>query len=240
MSIASAELSEQTEEYLEAMFTLSKGERAVKTTELAKHLKISPASVTEMVQNLAERGYVDYKKYYGTTLTKKGLRMAKKMKRKHRLLERFLADVLKIAPEKVHDEACKMEHALSDEAEEALCKILNQPDLCPDDNKVIPACGKPVKNCAECLEGKVPGKQGQRKHRLKPLSDLSPGKKAIVAFIRGGKSVVKRLADLGLTHGTEIETLNSAPFGGPVKIAVRGSEVAIGRGIALKIFVRTQ
>jgi DtxR family Mn-dependent transcriptional regulator len=90
------------------------------------------------------------------------------------------------------------------------------------------------------MEGKLPRKEGQRKHRLKPLSELSPGKKAIVAFIRGGRSVVKRLADLGLTHGTEIETLNSAPFGGPVKIAVRGSEVAIGRGIALKIFVRAQ
>jgi DtxR family Mn-dependent transcriptional regulator len=240
MSMTSDELGENIEEYLEAMYTLSKGERAVKTTELAKHLKISPASVTEMVQNLAERGYVDYKKYYGATLTKKGLRMAKKMKRKHRLLERFLADVLKIPPEKVHDEACRMEHALSDEAEEALCKVLNQPDVCPDDNNVIPACGKPVENCAECMEEKAPGKRGQRKHRLKPLSDLSPGRKAIVAFIRGGKNVVKRLADMGLTNGTEIETLNSAPFGGPVKIAVRGSEVAIGRGIALKIFVRTQ
>lgn len=234
------ELGENIEEYLEAMYTLSKGERAVKTTELAKHLKISPASVTEMVQNLADRGYVDYKKYYGTTLTKKGLRMAKKMKRKHRLLERFLSDVLKIAPEKVHDEACRMEHALSDEAEEALCKVLNQPDVCPDDNKVIPPCGKSVENCVDCMDGTAPEKRKRHQNRLKPLSELSPGKKAIVAFIRGGKNVVKRLADLGLTNGTEIETLNSAPFGGPVKISVRGSEVAIGRGIALKIFVRTQ
>jgi len=60
------------------------------------------------------------------------------MARKHRLLEKFLHDTLKISTEKVHSEACAMEHSLSDEAERALCQNLKAPDKCPDDQKLFP------------------------------------------------------------------------------------------------------
>lgn len=223
---------------MEAIFGLSQGEKTVKTTELAAHLKVTPPSVTEMVQGLAKKGYINYKPYRGITLTKRGLRIARKMKRKHRLLERFLVDVLKIESSKAHDQACKLEHGLSDEAEEKLCKVLAHPDVCPDDAKVIPLCDKPVTSCVECIEGAEHGGKEGHRGNLTTLRDLPKGKKGLIAFIRGGKNVVKRLADMGLTHNTEIKVLKSAPFGGPVKIAVRGSELVIGRGIALKIFLQ--
>jgi DtxR family Mn-dependent transcriptional regulator len=231
---------EHIEEYLEAIYNLSRDEGTVKTTELAARLGISPPSVTEMLQNMARKGYINYRPYRGITLTRKGMKLARKMTRKHRLLERFLSDVLKVDPDKVHEQACKLEHGLSDEAEEALCKVLEQPDVCPDDHKVIPLCEKPVSSCAECIEDlkvKSKKKSGRSLKNLITLKELPSGKKGIIAFIRGNRKVVKRLADMGLTPNTEIKAIRTAPMGGPVKIAVRGSELVIGREIALKIFV---
>ncbi|MFQ6051422.1 MAG: DtxR family transcriptional regulator [Candidatus Hydrothermarchaeota archaeon] len=225
--------SEYVEEYLETLYTLTKNGRPAKTTEIASALKVMPASVTEMLKKLSEEGYIDYQPYYGATLTEKGLRVAKKVKRKHRLLERFLSDVLKIK-ENLHEQACKMEHALSNEAEEALCKLLNKPDKCPDDNKVIPPCDKDIPSCLECDEeiASIPRKRG-----LISLINLRNGEKGKIAFIRGGRGAVQRLTDMGLTTGTEIKVLESAPFHGPVEILVRGSKLAIGHGLATKIFV---
>jgi DtxR family Mn-dependent transcriptional regulator len=233
----SEKVGEHVEEYLEAIYSLSRGDRIARTSELAAHLKVSPSSVTEMVQNLAKKGYLNYKPYRGITLTRKGRRLARKMTRKHRLLERFLVDVLKVNPRNAHEQACKMEHGLGDKAEEELCKVLEHPDVCPDDQKVIPACDKPVSTCVECMDDAEVDSRKKKDKDLITLKDLPNGRRGIIAFIRGNRKVVKRLADMGLTPDTEIEAIKSAPLGGPVKIAVRGSELVIGRDIAVKIFV---
>jgi len=70
------------------------------------------------------------------------------------------------------------------------------------------------------------------------LTDLKKGEKGMIVSILGGWCVVKRLEELGLTPGTEITMKKSAPFRGPVEISVRGSRLAIGRGVAMKIVVK--
>ena len=124
------------EDYLKAFYILSRNGKPVTTTDIAAHFKIAPSSVTEMLKKLAGKGYVKYSPYRGAHLTNKGFEVAEKTARKHRLLEKFLHDVLRIGKDKVHTEACEMEHALSDEAEESLCRFLNHPDKCPDDEKI--------------------------------------------------------------------------------------------------------
>ena len=104
------------EEYLEAIYSFNEKGQLAKNSELAKRLKVAPPSVTQMVQKLAEEGLVEYEPYRGALLTGKGTALAQKVVRKHRLLERFLHDFLGIGLDKVHDEACRMEHGLSDEA----------------------------------------------------------------------------------------------------------------------------
>src|SRR4030043_298048 len=133
-------MSTSTEEYLEALYNLTRESEPASTSAISKRLNITPASVTEMMHKLANERYVNYSPYQGVTLTPKGYRIAEKMTRKHRLLERFLHDVLKIGNDRVHKEACEMEHALSDETARALCQTLKSPDRCPDDRKVIPPC----------------------------------------------------------------------------------------------------
>ena len=232
-------ISRNIEEYLEALYTLARNGEKVTTTRISEYLNIAPASVTEMLKKLADKGYADYSPYQGATLTDKGLEIGKKMSRKHRLLERFLHDVLRIGNDRVHAQACDMEHSLSDEAEESLCRFLNHPDRCPDDGKTIPPCDLQIQSCEECMRLHSKGLEevGKRKENLVALSDLKEGQCGRVFFIRGGHNVLQRLLDMGLTPSTSISVIKAAPFEGPVEILVRGSRLALGRGIASKVFV---
>lgn len=228
--------SEQLEEYLESILDIEEKHGVAKTSAIAKCLKVSPASVTEALQVLSEKGYVNYEPYRGATLTDQGLEMARKVKRRHRLLEVFLTDVLHISEENVHDEACKMEHTLSDETECALCKLLKAPARCPH-GSLIEACDRDVESCSACLDETEPAASCSRDEPLIPVTSLDPGQKATIAFIRGDNSVIQRLTDLGLTLKTEVQLVRKAPLLGPVEIGVRRTRLAIDHAIADHIFV---
>lgn len=226
---------ERVEEYLEALYKLTEDGSPAKTSEIASELGLSPSSVTEMLKKLEKKRYIKYKPYRGATLTRKGRREGKRVTRRHRILERFLHDVLKIKKKDVHEQACEMEHAISDDVEEALCRFLSHPEECPDDQKPIPPCDKDVESCAECIEEEK--KHSRRKRELVPLVDLKNGEEGVVIFLRGGRGLVRRLADMGLTRDTKITVNKSAPFRGPIEIQVRGTKLALGRGVASKVFV---
>jgi len=242
---------QDTEEYLEAILDLKGDTGHVKTTELSKRLEVSPASVTEKLQRLSKAGLVVYKRYKGVMLTERGRAEALRLKRKHRLLEVFLQDVLHIKPSRVHEDACKMEHALSDEAERAMCRMLGAPDACPH-GSAIPPCDGEAASCVECMDAeKARDKPGADKGRKKgdgvtskgrmaesvPLTSLEPHREGRVAFIRGGRGVLMKLCKMGLTPGVVVYMVRSAPMHGPVQVRVRGCDLAIGHGIAGKIFV---
>jgi DtxR family transcriptional regulator, Mn-dependent transcriptional regulator len=229
------------EDYLKTVYLLSRNGTGASNTEVSRILKVAPASVTEMLKKLAENGYVNYSPYHGSTLTAKGIEEARKITRKHRLLEKFLSDVLHIKNDEVHTQACKMEHDLSDEAEESLCRLLNHPDTCPDDGKIIPACDLPFTSCEECIQTHKKGLEevGKRHQDLVSLCEVKTGSSAKVSFIRGGHRILQRLLDMGLTPGTSIKVERSAPFKGPIEICVRGSKLALGRGIAANVFVES-
>ncbi len=228
-----------TQDYLKAVYGLSKNGDLVSTTEISQKLDVAPASVTEMLKKLAQDEYIKYSPYHGSTLTEKGLQEAQKVTRKHRLLERFLSDVLHIGKDKVHVEACKMEHALSDEAEESLCRFLKHPDTCPDDGKIIPPCDLPFTTCEECVALHKKGLEevGKRQQNLVSICNLKGGTTAKISFIRGEHRVLQRLLDMGLTPGTSIKVERVAPLKGPIEVCVRGSKVAIGQDIAANVFV---
>jgi len=93
--------------------------------------------------------------------------------------------------------------------------------------------GLKVLKCEDIMEREV-GKYRE----LDPLTSLEVGERGTIVFIRGGKAAVQRLMDMGLTQGTQVEILASAPFHGPIELRVRGTALAIGRGLASKILVR--
>src|SRR4030067_1591005 len=109
---------EIVEQYLKAIYTLTEEGGTAKTTDIADLIGVAPASVTEMLHKLADKRYVKHEPYKGAVLTGKGRRLARKIARKHRLLERFLNDVVGVTGKSRHEQAGKMEHALTDEAEQ--------------------------------------------------------------------------------------------------------------------------
>ena len=227
------------EDYLKTIYDLSQTEQPVSTTDISRRLKVAPASVTEMLKKLAEKGYITHSPYHGTRLTKNGKRIAEKIVRKHRLLERFLHDVLKVERTQVHDQACGMEHSLSDDAAESLCRFLRHPDRCPDNGKIIPPCDLQIGSCAECLELHSKGLEETRtndQNRV-AISNLEQGQRGKISLIRGGYSLLQRLLGMGLKPGTKICAVRVTLPSGPVEVSVGSSKVVLGKGIASKVFV---
>ncbi len=237
--MSQAKESKNIEEYMEALYSLTRNGNKASTSEISQRLNVAPPSVTEMLKKLEKKGYVEYSAYRGTSLTAEGLKLGEKVTRKHRLLERFLYDILHIGKDKVHAQACEMEHALSDDAEESLCRFLKHPDKCPDDGETIPACNLPFSTCEECVEMHKKGLEevGKRQQNLVPICNLKTGVSAKISFIRGEHRVLQRLLDMGLTPGTSIKMERIAPLKGPVEVCVRGSKIALGQDIAANVFV---
>ncbi len=203
--------TESTEEYLEAIYYLYERGEAATTTSVAKELKVAPASATQMLKKLAKQGYLKYVPYRGVTLTPKGEKIGKKVLRKHRVMEKFLSN-LGLPKSRVHKDACELEHHIPDDLERAIHQRFEGGRLLP------------------------PGAPSN----VVPLTSLLDGQKGIVSFIGGGRGASQRLADLGLTPRTEIKVVKSALFRGPLMVSVRGTTLAIGRGIAAKVFVRVK
>ena len=178
-----SKISENIEEYLEVLYRNGNNGEQVSTTQLSKELGIAPGSVTQMLKKLENLGYIDYTPYKGAVLTGEGMQIAQKITRKHRILEKFLIDVLKIKKENVHEQACEMEHTLSDEAERALCTMLNNPDVCPDNN-IIPACNFDFDSCKQCYSLTDFDKIINRNFNLLSIAELTSDTEGTVSFIR--------------------------------------------------------
>ena len=227
------------EDYLKAIYDLSEIKQPVSTTDISRTLKVAPASVTEMLKKLAEQGYIAHSPYHGTRLTANGRRTAENIVRKHRLLERFLHDVLKVDKTQVHDQACGMEHSLSDDAAESLCRFLRHPERCPDNGKIIPPCDLKIGSCAECIELHDKGLEetGKNNQNRVAIGNLEQGQCGKISLIRGGYNLLQRLLDMGLEPGTKIRAVRVTPPNGPVEVSVGNSNVILGKGMASKVFI---
>ncbi|NAY82374.1 MAG: hypothetical protein GU362_05795 [Thaumarchaeota archaeon] len=117
------EESERIEEYLEILYRMElNGEKAT-TVNIAKKLHVAPSSVTEMIQKLAEKGYLVYNLYRGVELTEQGREIGKKILGRHRLIEEFLK-FINVDERRIHDLACKMEHVIDDDVFNGISNLL--------------------------------------------------------------------------------------------------------------------
>ena len=233
-----AKISENIEEYLEVLYRNGSNGEQVSTTQLSKELGIAPGSVTQMLKKLEDLGYITYTPYKGATLTDEGMQIAQKITRKHRILEKFLLDVLKVKEENIHDQACEMEHTLSDEAERAICTMLHHPDLCPDEN-VIPACNFDFGSCQECFSQKDFDQVMNRKFNLLSVSELTGDAEGTISFIRGNSELLDEITDKGVKVGQHLKyeftdnTLTNNYF-----VEIEGNELNISSEMANNIFIR--
>ena len=164
------------------------------------------------------------------------MKIAQKITRKHRILEKFLTDILKIKEENVHEQACEMEHTLSDEAERALCAMLNNPDVCPDNN-IIPACNFDFDSCKQCYSQKDFDQIVNRQFNLLSISELTSITEGTVSFIRGNSELLDDISNLNIKIGDHI-IYEPNQAGNNYSIVINDEKLSISLEMANNIFIR--
>jgi DtxR family Mn-dependent transcriptional regulator len=216
----SSDLSKSEREALKAIYRHTKNGREAHTGDLAETLSVSPGTVTATVKRLADRGLVLHKPYHGVTFTDEGRRTAVAAIRRHRIVERFLADMLGYAWNEADRLAPTFEHDLPDEVEERIFMALNRPTTCPH--------GFPI-----------PEPETDHIPEMPPLYDLESGDIAEVALPSStDPEVVRFLEELGVRPGVKVEVREKHPFDGPLVLRVGGEDRTLGERIARHIYVR--
>ena len=218
--MSKAALSDAIQDYLKEIYKLlAAGERAT-TTAIARRMGVAPSSATSMLKKLAALGLAEHAPYRGVTLTDAGNRIALEVIRHHRLLEQYLAETLGLGIDAVHAEADRLEHALSEELEARIDEQLGFPTHDPH--------GHPIPDADLAVTGS----------ELRSLDALEPGEEATVKRVPDGDAgVLRYLAELALVPGGRVRIQRGEPFGGPLTIAVDGSEHTISRELAAQIGV---
>ncbi len=217
----SSRITPAIEDYLKAIYTLQQQCGVVTTSMLGDQRGFKPGSVTGMIKKLAEMLLVRHTPYQGVQLTASGERIALEVIRHHRLLELYLVEALGYSWDEVHEEAEKLEHHISEKLEARIAAHLGNPHVDPH--------GDPIPT----LEGRLPPSDDLR------LADLMIGEDAQIMRVRDQSAErLRYLADLGLTPGTCVRIVDSAPFDGPISLCVGDLTHALDRRLARTIEVR--
>ncbi|KQN35182.1 iron-dependent repressor [Pedobacter sp. Leaf41] len=208
------------ENYLKIIYHLAENTNNVQTNAIAEQMQTKPASVTDMIKKLADKGFIDYVKYQGVTMTEKGRNAAIDIVRKHRLWEVFLVDKLNFKWDEVHDVAEELEHIKSTALIERLDEFLGFPKSDPH--------GDPI-----------PDKNGRfAKTQFTKLIELKIGDSGTITGVSQHSSAfLKHLEKLGLTLGKQIQINDVTDFDGSVEILILDKQINISREVAKHILI---
>ena len=220
--------SESVENFVKAVYVLqselagtaNNDDIRVSTNALKAALNISAPSVTDMAQRLVEDGFIDYIKYRGVRLTETGETLALNLIRRHRLIELYLVRELGYELHEVHDEAEKLEHAVSERFIEAINAKLGEPEFDPHGDPIPDADG------------------AFTRRELHALSDLPVSTRGRVSrFISTDSDMLQHTLDRGFVLNESIEVLARDPFQGPITVQLGETQTVIGYTVAEKILV---
>lgn len=215
-------LSESSEMYLQAVFRLSEKNSEVTIGQIADAMGHSLSTVSEKVRRLTDQGLLLHEWREGVALSEEGERVAGKLLRKRRLIETFLVRMAGYLPYEVHEDACRLEHVISERLTEALDRMLDYPRSDPHGHP-IPSSGGEL-----------------NKKDTVPLSTIGPGDQARVAAIcTRDAEMMKYINELGLHPDSTCKVIEKAPFDGPVIVAMNGKNVAVAASLASLIEVET-
>lgn len=211
-------LTRSVEDYLKAIYQISRDGRAAPTNEIAHALELSPASVSGMVKRLSEQGLLEHAPYRGVQLTADGRRVALRMVRRHRIIESYLVAILGYSWDTVHDEAERLEHAVSDGLIERMASALGNPGFDPHGDPIPDADG----SVAELA--------------WTPLSEIAEGETVEIRRVRAEDAELLRyLGSRDLRPGVSVEVLERQPFHGPIRVRADGREQVLGHEVAERL-----
>jgi DtxR family Mn-dependent transcriptional regulator len=209
------------EQYLETILELEESGIVPMRARLVERLGVSAPAVSETVKRLEREGYLTLDDERVMHLTETGRAYATSMLRRHRLAELLLVDVLKVPWAQVHEEACRLEHAISPTLEAHLVTLLGDPGACPH--------GNPIPGSVNAVD---PGP-------LQPLSTVQPGNSCVVRRI-------DEHLQTQITHMRELESAHLLPgqevlvgetASGELSIVVNGMPVTLEHDVAANVYV---
>jgi DtxR family Mn-dependent transcriptional regulator len=209
------------ENYLKAVYYLQGKHGNVSTNALAARLQSKPASITDMMKKLSNKKLLNYKPYYGFSLTTEGKKVALSVIRKHRLWEFFLAEKLNIGWDEVHGIAEELEHVSSKKLIDKLDAFLDYPAFDPHGDPIPDKLGK------------------MQKSNKIPLTNLKLSTPAKVISISNPKpNVVEILKEKKITVGTLVEVKRVFDFDHSLQVKIAASKTeTISKQLANMIFV---
>jgi DtxR family Mn-dependent transcriptional regulator len=214
--------SQSEEDYLKALYHLEMDFNAVSTNSIAEYLDMKPSSVTDMLKKLSEKKFINYQKYKGTSLTKKGKLIALSIVRKHRLWETFLVEKLGFGWDQVHTIAEQLEHIKSDELIENLDNFLGNPKYDPH--------GDPI-----------PSKDGNiEKMNQKILVELKASQKGIITGVKKGTaSLLNYLDKEKVKLGDSIKVIEILEFDGTYIVEINKRKLTFSEKICQNLLLET-
>jgi len=217
--LSAAEHSQAVQDYLRVIYKLEKQDGRATTSAIADTLDVAAASATGMVTKLASRGLVEHMPYRGVTLTAVGERDALEVVRHHRLLERYLAESLSVPLADVHDEADRLEHALSERLEAHIDASLGHPTHDPH--------GDPIPD----LDLNVATEE------FGALSDVGEGRQVTIRRVPDSdEEILEQLCAIGVLPGATV-LVKLASRGQKVMLIVDGTERVLPIEVAAQIGV---
>jgi DtxR family Mn-dependent transcriptional regulator len=213
-------ISAAAEDYLKTIYKLRANDTVVTTQALANRLSIAAPSATAMVKKLASLKLLSHTPYYGVELTPAGEKIALEVIRHHRLIETYLAEVLGLEWDKVHEEADRWEHVLSEEVETKMAEALNHPTHDPH--------GAPIPT----LDGHM------AEDGWIPLLEIAQGTQVVVRRVSDESSqVLRHLRDIGLVPNANVAVERAMCGEGVLHLRVDGVSRIVGTGPASAVFV---
>ena len=214
--------SQSKEDYLKALYHLEIDYDAVSTNSIADYLDMKPSSVTDMLKKLAEKKYINYEKYKGTSLTKKGRLIALSIIRKHRLWETFLVEKLGFGWDQVHIIADQLEHIKSEELIENLDDFLGNPKYDPH--------GDPI-----------PNKDGEiEKMNQKLLVELKTDQIGIITGVKKGTiSLLNYLDKEKIKLGDSVKVIEILEFDGTYIVEINKRKLTFSEKTCQNLLLET-
>ncbi len=198
-------LTRSVEDYLKVIYHLSSQGGFASTSDIAANLEVAPPSVSGMVKRLSDTGLIEHVPYRGVTLTSQGRRAALRMIRRHRILEVYLTQQLGYDWDGVHEEADRLEHAVSDGLIERMAGALGEPQYDPH--------GAPIPTAAGEIE----------EADFVALADVRVGAEIELRQVgTQDPARLRYLAEQGLVPGTRMMVADRQPFNGPTTVRVGG------------------
>ncbi len=236
-------LSESLENYIEVIYRIIRTKGVARVKEIASSLSVRMPSVNSALKSLQKLGLVEHSRYGYVELTEKGVAAAEEVLCRHETLCEFLESFLGVSRDIAESDACKMEHVISRDTFGRILALVEYLQTCaPADREWVERFHSYVESGPHKFdwpEGAPLSQAGcaALRKRLVPLSEVAPGRRAMVHRLTGSGSVHQRMLEMGVVPGTPILVERVAPLGDPMEIKVRGYHLSLRREEAAKIKV---